>query len=67
MFTEAFFIPLTWAIVTVVLLSLISILVYRYALYFDLEWIIRDHLDESERYVKKFRSEEEKEKNEQGN
>lgn len=64
MFTEKFFISLTWAAVALVLVSLISILIYLFALHDNFEWTIRNNLDESERYVKYLRSEQEKEKQE---
>lgn len=68
MFTEVFFISLTWAIVALVLISLISVLIYLFSLHDNLEWIVRNNLDEAERYVKYLRLQEEAEKSKkQGN
>lgn len=62
MFTEAFFISLTWAIVALVLISLIAVLIYLFSLHDNLEWTVRNNLDEVERYVKFLRLQEEAEK-----
>lgn len=62
MFTEAFFISLTWAIVALILISLIAVLIYLSLLHDDLEWIINHNLDEAERYVKFLRLKQEAEK-----
>lgn len=62
MFTEAFFISLTWAIVALVLISLIVVLIYLFSLHDNLEWTVRNNLDEAERYVKFLRLQEEAEK-----
>lgn len=56
MFTEVFFISLTWAVVVLVLILFISFLIYRFTIQDNLECIIRTHLDEAERYVKYLRS-----------
>lgn len=52
MFTEVFFISLTWAIVVLALGSLISVLIYLYNLHDNFDWTIRNYLDEAESYVK---------------
>lgn len=62
MFTEAFFISLTWGIVVLVLISLIVVLIYLFSLHDNLEWTVRNNLDEVERYVKFLRLQEEAEK-----
>lgn len=62
MFTEAFFISLTWAVVALILISLISFLLYLFSLHDNLEWTVRNNLDEAERYVKFLRLQEEAEK-----
>lgn len=62
MFTEAFFISLTWAIVALALFSLISVLIYLSTSHDNLEWTVRNNLDEAERYVKFLRLKQEAEK-----
>lgn len=65
MFTEAFFISLTWAIVALALGSLISVLIYLYSSHDNLEWTVRYNLDEVERYVEYLRLQEEAEEEEE--
>lgn len=65
MFTEAFFISLTWAIVALALGSLISVLIYLYSSHDNLEWTVRYNLDEVERYVAYLRLQEEAEEEEE--
>lgn len=62
MFTQTFFISLTWAIVVLVLISLIAVLIYLFSLHDNFEWTVRNNLDEAERYVKFLRLQEEAEK-----
>lgn len=62
MFTQTFFISLTWAIVVLVLGSLIVFLIYLFALHDNLDWTVRNNLDEAERYVKFLRLKQEAEK-----
>lgn len=59
MFTEFFFISLTWAIVVLALGSLISVLIYLFALHDNFDWTIRNYLDKAESYVKYLRLEQE--------
>lgn len=62
MFTQVFFISLTWAIVVLALGSLISVLIYLFTSHDNLEWTVRNNLDEAERYVKFLRLKQEAEK-----
>lgn len=59
MFTQVFFISLTWAIVILALGSLISILIYLYNLHANFDWTIRHYLDKAESFVKYLRLEQE--------
>ncbi len=67
MFTEVFFISLTWAILALIVIYLISLLIFFYALHDNFEWTIRNNLDEAERYVKYLRLQEEEREKKQGN
>ena len=62
MFTQVFFISLTWAIVVLALGSLNSVLIYLFTSHDNLEWTVRNNLDEAERYVKFLRLKQEAEK-----
>lgn len=65
MFTQAFFISLTWAIVVLILGSLIIIFIYLFSLHDNFDWTIRNYLDKAEQYVKYLRLQQEAEKEEE--